>query len=337
MIYNYKAENYQQARLYIYVGSIHIDLASNDLSIKSYQAALSFYKKMNDLKRIASTQNNIGIVYTVRKDFKNAEKHLDSSLAIRKSMNDFYGMGQTYNNVGAMYYAMNEFQKALEYYKLGYENRITGKVPIGGLIESQINIGKSYLKLNDMENAKYWLELGLSSAKSDNNYELLKRASEQLKGLYYQMNDFKKAYELQELYFTIKDSLYGMDKKSVVENLVLQNQFESKIRQDSISNVERIRSETIVAEEKEKRNSILLYVLFAGIIFLLIFVFQLYKSNSHKKKTNAIILAQRDTLNQKQKEIIDSINYAKRIQESLLPSKKYIERTLNRLKEDKKS
>jgi hypothetical protein len=35
-------------------------------------------------------------------------------------------------------------------------------------------------------------------------------------------------------------------------------------------------------------------------------------------------------IEQKQKAIIDSINYAKRIQESLLPSKQYIQRILNR-------
>ena len=128
-----------------------------------------------------------------------------------------------------------------------------------------------------------------------------------------------------------------MDKKIAVENLVLQNQFESKIRQDSINNFDRIKLETILSVEKEKRNTIFLFVLLGGIIFLSIFVFQLYKSNSNKKKANALILLQKDALGSKQKEIIDSIQYAKRIQESLLPTEKYIERNISRLKEVKKS
>jgi hypothetical protein len=44
------------------------------------------------------------------------------------------------------------------------------------------------------------------------------------------------------------------------------------------------------------------------------------------------IRKQKELVEQKQKEIVDSINYAKRIQKSLLPSEKYIERSLNRLK-----
>jgi hypothetical protein len=36
---------------------------------------------------------------------------------------------------------------------------------------------------------------------------------------------------------------------------------------------------------------------------------------------------------EKQKEILDSINYAKRIQMALLPNEKYIDKSLNRLNE----
>lgn len=336
LIYNYRAESFQQAKMFVNLGTIHVDLPSVDESVKCFKAAQEFYRKINDSARVSSTLNNIGIAYTTKRDFVNAEKYLDSSLAIRKSRNDFYGIGQTYNNYGAMYFQMNEFQKALSYYKLGYENRIKAGVGPGGIIESKINIGKSYFKLNDNENAIYWLEQALTEAKAVKHYEHQKRASEQLKGLYYRMKNFSKAYELQEFYFRMNDSLYGMDKKNMVENLILKNQFETRIRQDSISNYESIRLEKTIAEEKEKRNSILFIVLLVGILFLSVFVFQLYKSNANRKRTNAIILEQRDALDNKQKEIIDSIRYAKRIQESLLTTERYIERNMNRLKKDKK-
>lgn len=44
------------------------------------------------------------------------------------------------------------------------------------------------------------------------------------------------------------------------------------------------------------------------------------------------IETQHQTLEEKQKEIIDSINYAKRIQKSNMSSERYIEQTINRLK-----
>jgi hypothetical protein len=48
------------------------------------------------------------------------------------------------------------------------------------------------------------------------------------------------------------------------------------------------------------------------------------------RKSKAMLSIKNIEIEQKQKAIIDSINYAKRIQESLLPSKQYIQRILNR-------
>lgn len=336
LIYNYKAETIQQAKLFQNLGTIHIGLPSVGESVKCFRTAQEFYRKRNDSARVAQIQNNIAVAYTSMNDFELAKKYLDSSLAFRKRRGDHYGMGQGYNNYGALYFQMSEYQRALYFYKLGYENRMIAKVGPGGTIESKINIGKSHFRLGDHRNALIWLEEGLDEAKAVRHYEHQKRASEELKDLYFQMKNYIQAYKIQEFYFKVNDSLYGMDKMNMVENLVLQNQFETKIRQDSISNYEQIRLDQTVAEEKEKRNTILFLVLAIGIVFLLVFVFQLYKSNANKKKTNLIILEQRDALDNKQKEIIDSIRYAKRIQESLLTTERYIQKNMDRLKKDKK-
>jgi serine phosphatase RsbU (regulator of sigma subunit) len=46
------------------------------------------------------------------------------------------------------------------------------------------------------------------------------------------------------------------------------------------------------------------------------------------------VVKQKEFIEEKQKEIIDSINYAKRIQQALLPGKKYIEKNIDRLKKE---
>ena len=49
---------------------------------------------------------------------------------------------------------------------------------------------------------------------------------------------------------------------------------------------------------------------------------------------NDIIEKQKQEVEEKQKEIIDSINYAKRIQQSQLPTEKYINKSIKRLKKE---
>jgi len=62
------------------------------------------------------------------------------------------------------------------------------------------------------------------------------------------------------------------------------------------------------------------------------FFFISFRVYSQKKKANSIISEQKKLVDDKQKEIIDSINYAGRIQKALLASEKYIDKNINKLK-----
>ena len=55
-----------------------------------------------------------------------------------------------------------------------------------------------------------------------------------------------------------------------------------------------------------------------------------------KQKAEKKLFEQKQMIEEKQKEILDSIRYAKRIQNALLPHEKYIERNLDELNKDKK-
>ena len=57
-----------------------------------------------------------------------------------------------------------------------------------------------------------------------------------------------------------------------------------------------------------------------------------FRAFSNKRKANEEIEAHKVLLEEKQKEIIDSITYAKRIQQSHMPTERYIHANLQRLK-----
>ncbi|MGL4599748.1 MAG: PP2C family protein-serine/threonine phosphatase, partial [Bacteroidia bacterium] len=70
---------------------------------------------------------------------------------------------------------------------------------------------------------------------------------------------------------------------------------------------------------KDTRQRFILYGCIIGFILLGILLFFVWRSYRVKKKANIEILAQRDIIQEKNKEILDSIHYAKRIQDALLP------------------
>lgn len=59
----------------------------------------------------------------------------------------------------------------------------------------------------------------------------------------------------------------------------------------------------------------------------------MFRSLSVTRKQKQIIEHQKKFVEEKQKEILDSIYYARRIQKSLLPTEKYIEKNFIRLKQ----
>jgi len=73
---------------------------------------------------------------------------------------------------------------------------------------------------------------------------------------------------------------------------------------------------------------IIIYAVSAVLVLTLVLAFFIYRGYREKREANIAITRQKNIIEQKQKEIVDSIRYAQRIQQSLLPTEKYIEKRL---------
>lgn len=71
-----------------------------------------------------------------------------------------------------------------------------------------------------------------------------------------------------------------------------------------------------------------LNLVIAGLALVIVFAFILYRGYLQKKKSNREITEQKEIIEQKNNEIVDSINYAKRIQSAMLPSLEEIRKHL---------
>jgi serine phosphatase RsbU (regulator of sigma subunit) len=89
--------------------------------------------------------------------------------------------------------------------------------------------------------------------------------------------------------------------------------------------------ERAIGREKERVQSIIIWCVVGGLVLVTLFSFFIYRSLLQNRKANKIIWSQKKLvedknliIEEKQKEIIDSINYAKRIQYSLLAHKDFL-------------
>jgi hypothetical protein len=92
-----------------------------------------------------------------------------------------------------------------------------------------------------------------------------------------------------------------------------------------------------LAAEEKKRQQFIIFSVIGILAIVLVFSFFLYKRFRITREQKVIIEDQKqkvdeayEELFEKNKEIIDSITYARRIQRALMPSDKYVERLLKR-------
>jgi cell division protein FtsX len=97
------------------------------------------------------------------------------------------------------------------------------------------------------------------------------------------------------------------------------------------------------ASEERKRQSIILNSVLVFLFFLTLFSILIFRSLQKNRRANKIITQQKKEVElqkhlveEKQKEILDSIHYAKRIQKALITSEKYFGKMISELKKGQK-
>ena len=114
--------------------------------------------------------------------------------------------------------------------------------------------------------------------------------------------------------------------------LALQTQeLKSEYEKEKIALKKEQEKRDLITNSDKKRQRYVIYLVSIGFIIVAILLLFIFKRFKITKRQKLIIEKQKQLVDEKQIEIIDSINYAKRIQNAILPQEKYIERKLNEL------
>ncbi len=324
------------AASYNNIGTIYTSKSYYDKALEFYFKSLAIFEELNDKNGMAASYNNIGNNHYLKKDYDKALEFYSKSLKIREERGDKKGMAKSYNNFGLIYSVRKEYDKSLEYYfkALAIRTSINDK---NGMTSSHRNIGDVYLFQKKPTEAKKHLLQALSIATEISAKPLLIDTYQSLSRCDSSLGDYKGAFQYYRLYSTTKDAVFNEESdKSLTE---MQTKYESQKKEKEIAllSKEKEKQAGIAAAESKRQRQILFFI--SGILALVvIFSFFMYRGNLQKKKANKIISAQkievekqRDLIGIKNKDITDSLNYAKRIQTAILPSEENIQKHLSEL------
>ncbi|MEO6304160.1 MAG: tetratricopeptide repeat protein, partial [Bacteroidia bacterium] len=283
-------------------------------------------QELDDKKGMANSYNNIGTIYKDLGDNNKALEIFSISLKLFEETKNKKGISAAYNNIGNTYFNQQNYSKALE----NFEAALKIKEKIGdknGMAISYTNIGNTLLKQNNITEAKkmqllaleFSSEIGAKNIMADAYFALA--ICDSLTG------NFKSAYAYYKLFKQYNDSLFNEESSRKTAQLSAQYESEKKDAEIALLNKDK-EKQAVITEAENKKQIIIIWSGISGL--LLVIVFSVYILNRWKltRQQKAIIETQKHIVEEKQKEILDSIRYAKRIQQSLLPSEKYITRNL---------
>lgn len=203
------------------------------------------------------------------------------------------------------------------------------------------DLAKYYLKTKDIVRSTKHISAALSHARAVGDPEILMEYSNTAYTIYDKANNVNLAYANLKLYNHLKDSIYN--KKSMknfaqYEYLIKENK--NKVEQFSYRQRADFERKNKELELKgQKRITVVLFMSSIMVLILLIVSFGSWRKakkagDEVTKKKEEIDIAY-DKLNERNKEILASIQYAKRIQNALLTTDKYISKNIVRLLKDK--
>lgn len=306
------------------MGAIYMDMKETDKALECYKKSLKIREELGDKDGMAASYNNLGAIYAEKKENTLAIEFYTRSLRLREELGDKIGIATVYNNMGTIYVNLKDVRKAREYFSKGLAIREEMNDRRGQAM-SHYNIGSTYQNAGDIKTAIVSFEKGLKIASESEAVLHMNYLSLALFKCYKSEGRYKESLEMYELYVQMNDSINNVNAQKEVMKQEMQYEYE---KQKAVDEKEREKETAIAAEQKQKQK-VILYAISCGL--LLVIAFAAFVVNRLR-----VTRKQKNIIDEKQKEILSSIHYAKRIQQSLLPKESYIDKNLKRLSKDQK-
>lgn len=304
---------------YSNIGVIYYNLSDYTKAIEYYLKDLKNNERIGDKKAIADCYSNIGVVYEAQKDYASAIEFHQRSLRIKQEIKDLKGIGTCYMNIGSVYEHANNNKKALEYYLNALE-AFREIDDMRSVAYSYLALAGVYNKSADYAKAIEYTNNAMKLFRNVGDINGERLAYPNLSAAYSNMGNYKLAFESQVQFKALTDSIFNAENSKQIGDM--KTNFEVEKREAELKAEQE--KKDILSEAEKKRQQLMSYLgsclLLLGIIFS-VFMYRRYKISQKQK---IIIEQQKHQVEEKNKEITDSITYAKGLQEAILPPRDYI-------------
>ncbi|MGZ3864641.1 MAG: tetratricopeptide repeat protein [Bacteroidia bacterium] len=345
-------------------GFLYSHFGEHEKALSYLLKSLKIKEGKKDSAGIAVCMNGIGTIYFTMRNFPQALEYMFKTLKMDSLGGNKSNVAEHYSNIGACYAEMGRDTTALKYYlkceklskELGLQQSSTNLCNVGvaymkvGEIEKandyliraltlaekekdqatiiviKIALGDLSISRKEYAVALKYNEEALSLAKLNKLIEYEIQALKSMANIYSKQGKFEKAYECNRLFSDLKDTLINEENGRIITEMNTKYETEKKEKQLQIQDL------TLNQNKLElKKRQIIIYATAGGIVLLIALSFFIFRGYKQKKEANIelteknMIIEEKSRIVEEQhKDIIDSINYAKRIQQAILAEEEHI-------------
>ncbi len=339
--------------------SIHFHVGRYDkyygLSMKAYK----IFKEQNNHSNVALVLSNLSSYYMMHKKFRKSRKACLEAMELYKTLGDNNGVVQQYERLGQMQFMQKNLDSTAYYFAKAFA-LLQETNDLNLRAQMQENYGIMLANSGNQETAEklyvqaydFWKQSGNKHRMAANlqlqgvnawkkgefqksidfieqaidiavEAGMAKEAMEwygKLGVAYSDIGDYKRAYEYKNIFIRMNDSLSQLQNEQLLAEADARFQSEKKEQQIEIQQKE--------LEKQEAENKVQSYFnvgLGVGVLLLISLAVVVFRAYGQKKKDNQFIQHQKVLVEEKNREITDSITYAQRIQEAILPSESKFE------------
>ncbi|MGZ3921849.1 MAG: tetratricopeptide repeat protein, partial [Bacteroidia bacterium] len=342
------------AMAYNNLGNLYTSQDNYKKAYEYYSGSLDISKEINDKKGIATGYNNIASLYSEQKDYKNALRYYEIALKLRKELNDQHTVAASLNNIGSVYYRQAMLDKALDYFfqslsikskigdkTLGYNYNNIANIyadmgetdkslayffkaleswqegsDIASVAICKLGISNIYYDKNDLVNAEKFAKEALEESKQVHSSLTMAASCGMLAQIYAEMGKYKEAYLASEKMNQLQDTLFANSSLKAMRESEFRHDLEK--RENAIALLNKDRE---IQKLQLSKNRTWIFFLFIGLILIALVLTVTFSRYRVKKNANLLLTKKNKEIEEQKKDITDSINYAKRIQEAILPDK----------------
>ncbi len=252
------------------------------------------------LNGAAYAWSNLGYYYLKNQQYDSALFFTLKSYEIFKPEQDSAGLGDVFFNLSNIAWesdknAFKALNYALQAQEMYESSRFT---EVETLTECQAQIGFFYTQVRNFNMATYYLNKALESAQKNNFRYLIKNVYEYKADFYAAVGHFEEAYNFQQKFFQMYDSLYSQRTLTTLKQLQTEYELETQEAKIALLN----KDKTIRQDELEwqlmVRNSS-----FLAVFLLVVFALVLYRSYDQKRRSNFLLMQQKAEIEEKSKAI----------------------------------